>query len=184
MRKTLYTFLTAAVVLTLGLYFYPTNDIPLDQRECAFCKEHILKSQKVYEDDLILVLYTHKPITPCHFLVIPKRHVERFEALSEKETSQIFQVIKKIDKAAAKVFNTSAYLLLQKNGRECGQTVPHVHFHYIARLEGETSSLGIMTKMILEPLRKPISSEKMKAITHKMEVSMASLDFSPIEENK
>ena len=171
MRKFLFIFL--AFFITLGVYFYPKNSTPLDQRECAFCNERILTNQKVYEDDLVLVLYTHKPITPCHFLIIPKRHAERFDTLSAEESSLIFQVIKKVDKAAQEVFGTSSYLLLQKNGLEVGQTVPHVHFHYIARPTGESSSIGIMTKMLLEPLRKPISPQKMESITTEMKTIMA-----------
>jgi histidine triad (HIT) family protein len=170
-RKLFYIFL--AFCITLGVYFYPKNNTPLEQRKCAFCCEQVLKNQKVYEDDLVIVLYTHKPITPCHFLIIPKRHAERFEALSGEESSHIFQVIKEVDKAAQKVFATSSYLLLQKNGLEVGQTVPHVHFHYVARPSGSSSSISIMAKMLLEPLRKPISSEKMQDITSKMTETMA-----------
>lgn len=169
-KKLLYSFLIVA--LCLGWYFYPKNTTPLEERECVFCNRRILDYQKVYEDDLALVLYTHKPITPCHFLIIPKRHITRFEELSEKEISKVFEVIKKADIAASKVFNTSSYLLLQKNGLEIGQTVPHVHFHYIARKTGENSSLSLISKMLFEPFRKPISSKKMEEITQTMQSQM------------
>lgn len=88
------------------------------------------KRQAFYKNDLVLALYSHKPIYPGHCLIIPKRHVERFEMLSEEEITEIGRVIKKVNQAVEKVFQTSSYLLLQKNGREVGQT-PHVHVHYI-----------------------------------------------------
>ena len=42
---------------------------------CAFCKERVIEKQKFYEDDLVLALYSHKPIVSGHTLIIPKRHV-------------------------------------------------------------------------------------------------------------
>ena len=37
--------------------------------------------------------------------------------------------------------------ILQKNGIEVGQTEPHVHFHYIPRGEGNTSTLEFRVRM-------------------------------------
>src|SRR5690349_17595131 len=73
-------------------------------RSCAFCDSTVLHHQKFYEDELVLALYTHKPILPGHCLVIPKRHVERFEMLTDAEMMQIGRIIKKVDQAAMKVF--------------------------------------------------------------------------------
>src|SRR4029078_13357621 len=127
------------VLIFAGTFFYfsfdSTNSLKNDY--CPFCDSKVIEYQKFYEDDLVIALYTHRPIFPGHSLIIPKRHVERFEMLNDQEITRISQVIKKVDKAAQKVFGTSAYLLLQKNGREVGQTVPHVHFHYIPRKTGD-----------------------------------------------
>lgn len=135
---------------------------------CAFCDQKILEAQTFYEDDLVLALYTHKPVMPPHFLIIPKRHVERFEALSHEEIAQMGEAIKKVHAAASDVFGTSSYLLLQKNGEEVGQTVPHVHFHYIAREEGDSSSLKFFYKMYTSYLWPPISSEAMNSVIDQM----------------
>ena len=106
---------------------------------CPFCDPEVIERQKVYENDLILVLYTHKPVTEGHCLIIPKRHVERFEELSEQEAIQLFHAVQKVDQAVEKTLGTRPYILLQKNGSQVGQSVPHVHVHYIPRKEDETS---------------------------------------------
>jgi diadenosine tetraphosphate (Ap4A) HIT family hydrolase len=129
---------------------------------CAFCDGAVLERQTFYEDDLVLALYTHKPILPGHCLVISKRHVERFELLTDEETLRIGQVIKMVHQAVSENFGTSSYLLLQKNGLEVGQTVPHVHFHYVPRQAGDSSSLLFVLKMYLANLKAPISSEEMQ----------------------
>lgn len=135
---------------------------------CAFCDRAVLDRQKFYEDDFVLALYTHKPILPGHCLVISKRHVERFEQLADEEIIRIGQVIKMVHRAASRSFGTSSYLLLQKNGQEVGQMVPHVHFHYVPRQAGDSSSLLFVLKMYLANLKSPISSEEMQEQVEKL----------------
>ncbi len=139
---------------------------------CAFCDEEVLNRQKFYEDDRVIVLLTHKPAVPGHCLIISKRHVERFEMLTDEEIAQIGRVIKKVDQAAMQVFKTSSYILLQKNGQEVGQTVPHVHFHYIPRGTEDTSTLKIFVKMYFSSMQQPLSPAEMQNRVEEMRVAM------------
>ena len=124
--------------------------------ECPFCSEEILTKQKVYETETALVLYTHKPIVESHLLILPKRHVQRFEDLSAEENKEMFLLVQQVNEAAKKAFGTAAYFILQKNGEEVGQTVPHVHFHYVGRKKGDKSTLAMIWKMAYNMLRPPI----------------------------
>lgn len=135
---------------------------------CAFCDPAVLNNQKFYEDDLVFALYTHKPIFPGHCLVISKRHVERFEGLTDAEITQIGRVIKKVDRAVMQVFGTSSYLLLQKNGHEVGQSVPHVHFHYVSRKAGDDSTIQFFAKMYIADVKQPISEHEMRETVEKL----------------
>jgi diadenosine tetraphosphate (Ap4A) HIT family hydrolase len=170
MKKILAVFLSL-FVLSLGVYFL-TPSAKLSKDYCAFCDSKVIEAQKFYEDDTIVALYTHKPVMPGHCLIIPKRHAERFEQLTDAENASISHVIKKVDQAAIKVFNRSSYLLLQKNGVEVGQTVPHVHFHYFPREAGDDSSLKFLMKMYIANLKKPIVSSEMKEVCRKMKEAM------------
>jgi histidine triad (HIT) family protein len=144
MRKALSVLLILCVCFLGGLYSFSQE---IEKNYCAFCDPAVLQAQVFYEDDLVYALCTYRPIFPGHSLVIPKRHVERFEMLTDAEMLRIDQVLKKVNTAVREVFHTSAYLLLQKNGREAGQTVPHVHFHYIPRKAGEDSALAFVLRM-------------------------------------
>ena len=170
MRKIIYFLMIIGLVA--GSVFLLRKPDSLSNAYCAFCDPAVLARQAFYEDGLVLALYTHKPILPGHCLIIPKRHVERFEGLSKEEELQMSELIKKVNHAAMKVFGTSAYLLLQKNGHEVGQTVPHVHFHYVPRKAGDSSSLKFILKMYLADLRGPISSAEMQEIVEKMKQAM------------
>ncbi len=92
--------------------------------------------------------------------------------LSDEEILQIGRVTKKVNQAASKVFKTSSYLLLQKNGLEVGQTVPHVHFHYIPRADGDTSTLKFFAKMYISNFLKPLSSVEMEQVVKSLKMEM------------
>lgn len=160
-----------------GLYLFSPRPARFTEY-CAFCDRHVLDWQKFYEDDLVVALYTHKPILSGHCLVLPKRHVERFELLTDEEITQIGRVTKKVDQAATKVFATSSYLLLQKNGIEVGQSVPHVHVHYVPRKEGDTSALGFLAKMYISNVKGPISAEEMQEMTEKLKREMQAIKLA------
>src|ERR1700737_1272003 len=117
MYKKIIYFLIGVSCLIGSFYFYLSQaPAPLSAESyCAFCDTDVLNRQKFYEDDLVLALYTHKPILPGHCLIIPKRHVERFEMLTDEEITHMGRIIKKVNQAAVQVFKTSSYLLLQKN---------------------------------------------------------------------
>lgn len=100
---------------------------------CIFCK--IIKgeilSQKVYEDDEILAFKDINPLAPVHILVIPKKHIETTNDLTEADEEvigKIFTVIKKI----AKENNLkNGYRVINNCGEDGGQEVKHLHFHLI-----------------------------------------------------
>jgi histidine triad (HIT) family protein len=152
----------------IGVGFFLFPKAPLPTAHCAFCDSVVLNRQKFYEDDLVLALCTHKPILPGHCLIVSKRHVERFEMLTDEEIQRIGQVIKKVDQAVRKVLGTSSYLLLQKNGPEVGQSVPHMHIHYVPRQAGDTSPIQFLFKMGLANLKKPISSTEMNQMVERI----------------
>lgn len=167
------SFVIACILIVSS--FGIAQHLNASQDYCPFCDPVILQNQKFYEDDTVLALYTHKPIVPGHCLVIPKRHVERFEDLVDQEVLAISGLIKQVNLAARKAFSTSPYLLLQKNGKEVGQSVPHLHFHYIPRKAGDSSIFLFVVKMWLSDIKKPISSKEMQKAVSQMQKAMSSL---------
>ena len=54
---------------------------------CIFCKiiNHEIPCYKVYEDDKVLAFLDIKPVNHGHTLVIPKKHYQNVEEISEEE---------------------------------------------------------------------------------------------------
>jgi histidine triad (HIT) family protein len=160
-----------AVVCLLTISWF-SSSAESTEAPCAFCDETILQAQTIYEDELVLALATHKPIFPGHCLIIPKRHVERFEGLSEEEVARMMSVVNRVHQAVSSELNTTAYLLLQKNGIEVGQTVPHVHFHYIPREGGDGSVMEFALRMLWTNWKAPLAPEEMQELVQRLQNAM------------
>ena len=66
---------------------------------CPFCYGGTAKThQAFYEDEHVLGIYPHKPMHEYHILVLPKRHVERFEDLDDQELLAMHHLIQKVQK--------------------------------------------------------------------------------------
>lgn len=127
---------------------------------CSLCQKTILKNQKIFENEHVYVLYDYKPIIRGHCLVIPKRHVEHFQNLTAEELLDAHAAIGTLFEAAQKAYDASSYILLQKNGKAAGQSVPHVHFHFFPRKEGDFSDLGLLVRFYLTSFKGPLSQEQ------------------------
>lgn len=177
MFKRLLLILTIfAAVMSISYFFSPKNRSAPFAIDCPFCDPQIISRQKFYEDDLVMVLYTHKPIFQGHCLIIPKRHVTRFELLTDAEAAHITTIIKKVHRAASEIFGTTSYLILQKNGKEVGQSVPHLHFHYIPRMAGDSSSLKFIVKVYIANIKKPLPYHEMHEVIEKLKTHMQNFE--------
>ena len=101
--------------------------------DCIFCKiiRGEIPSNKVYEDDEILAFKDINPMAPVHILVIPKKHIESADEISEEDElliGKIFTVIKRL----AKENNLdNGYRIVNNCGEDGGQAVKHLHFHLL-----------------------------------------------------
>ena len=104
--------------------------------DCIFCKisKGDIPSKKIYEDDKVLAFLDINPVTPVHFLVIPKEHIANINDINESNAeiiSYIFMTIKKLAKEQG--IDESGYRVITNTGSDAGQTVYHMHFHVIGK---------------------------------------------------
>jgi len=95
----------------------------------VFCTQNIVQEQSVFEGRYFYVLLDHEPRVPGHLLVIPKRHVAKAHDLSQNEWSELSDLLPKIVAVFCEFLETEDYILLEKNGQQAFQQIPHVHFH-------------------------------------------------------
>lgn len=93
-------------------------------------------SHKIYEDDHVIAILDIAPLSEGHALVIPKEPAESIDQLSDDFAAAAGRVLPRIVRALKKVTGATAVNILQNNGSDAGQAVPHVHFHVIPRFKG------------------------------------------------
>ncbi len=104
---------------------------PIPPSNCPFCNPVVIERQCIAETDTFRVLYCLTPASDGNLLLIPKRHMTRFEELDPKEAADLFALIQKTQDVFKNHYGLSDYILVQKNGKYAGQSVAHIHVHAI-----------------------------------------------------
>ncbi|MCD6525053.1 MAG: HIT family protein [Thermococcus sp.] len=117
--------------------------------KCPFCEPD--ERNVLYEDSLIKILIDSYPANRGHLLVVPRRHVEGWEDLTEEEKISLIRGMELAMKALRKALNPDAFNVGMNLGREAGQTVPHLHLHVIPRWNGDSKNpRGGVRKAVLD----------------------------------
>ncbi|WP_457741639.1 HIT family protein [Thermococcus sp.] len=117
--------------------------------ECPFCNPS--REQVLYENDLVRILLDAYPANRGHLLVVPKRHVERWEELKEEEKLALIKGMELAMKVLRETLKAEAFNVGMNFGSEAGQTVPHLHLHIIPRWKGDSKNpRGGVRKAVLD----------------------------------
>lgn len=103
--------------------------------DCIFCKiiKGEIPSEKVYEDEEILVFKDINPATPIHVLVIPKKHISTLMEIGQEDSELMAKIMQAIQKVAKQLgVDKSGFRLIANCGPDSGQEVMHIHFHLLA----------------------------------------------------
>jgi len=84
---------------------------------CIFCKiiAGEIPSYKVYEDDKIFAFLDIKPVNPGHILVVPKKHYQNMEEVSDNDLQALILVVKKLGAALKNKLGVVAYNIQENN---------------------------------------------------------------------
>jgi len=143
------------------------NSQPLN--EVLFGPYSIDKQQIFYESSLCYGLVNLKPIVPGHVLIIPKRVCARFADLTPEEMSEMFSIVYKMAPKLESKYGCSALNIAMQDGKDAGQSVPHVHVHMLPRKAGDFERNDDVYEhldkqeldKVLEAARKPRTMEEM-----------------------
>jgi histidine triad (HIT) family protein len=86
---------------------------------------------KLFEDELTLAFMDIMPQTDGHALVIPKEAATTLFELSDEAAAACMATVRRIGNAQKRGLGAEGIVLMQLNGPEAGQTVPHFHVHVI-----------------------------------------------------
>lgn len=107
--------------------------------DCVFCKiiEGKIKAKVIAETDKSLAFLDAFPLAKGHTLVIPKKHHQKIQDMSQDESRDVFELVHKVLPKVDAVSGST--LVAAHNGRDAGQEVPHVHIHLVPRSKGDSA---------------------------------------------
>jgi histidine triad (HIT) family protein len=103
--------------------------------DCLFCKlvADEIPSDRVYEDDQVIVFRDITPRAPTHVLAIPRRHIPSIHALTDEPRDR--QVLAALFAALRRIADDAGlgngYRVVTNVGAAAGQSVPHLHLHLL-----------------------------------------------------
>ena len=103
--------------------------------DCIFCKiaNGEIPSDKVHENEHVMAFRDLNPQAPHHILIIPKQHISTLNDLNS-DTVRVFGELGLAAKEIAKSLGVAedGYRLVVNCNAHGGQTVFHIHMHFLA----------------------------------------------------
>ena len=86
----------------------------------------------VHEDDLVIAFRDIRPQAPVHIIVIPKQPIPRIGEAQPGDAAVLGHLLLAAAEVARKAgLGETGFRLVINNGRDGGETVPHLHCHVL-----------------------------------------------------
>lgn len=91
-----------------------------------------IPAEIVFEDEQVLAFRDINPQAPVHILIVPKRVIPRIGLAVESDASVLGHLLTRVPEVARRSgVAEGGYRLVINNGRDGGETVPHLHCHLL-----------------------------------------------------
>ena len=91
-----------------------------------------IPAQIVYEDEQVLAFRDINPQAPTHVLIVPKKPLPRIAEAKAEDQAMIGHLLLKAAEVAEKLgLKEGGYRLVINNGKNGGESVPHLHCHIL-----------------------------------------------------
>jgi len=84
-----------------------------------------------HEDDTCVAIHDIDPQAPTHLLVVPKKVIPRIAEASDEDGATLGHLLLTARAVAAKLNLEGGYRLVINNGKDGGESVPHLHVHLL-----------------------------------------------------
>lgn len=91
-----------------------------------------IPAEIVHETDEVIAFRDISPKAPTHILVIPKKPIARINDATDADAKLLGSILLAAAEIARKLgLDRSGYRLVINNGRDGGESVPHLHVHLL-----------------------------------------------------
>jgi len=125
---------------------------------CIFCA-FPAKGPTSFREDLVLVAEPHGfvclnryPFTSCHLLVVPRRHVSRWEELPDDEYASLQTLVRAASTRLFKATGAQGMNVGWNFGKPAGAGIAeHLHAHLVPRWEGDSNFMPVVADVRVMP---------------------------------
>ena len=107
---------------------------------CVFCDivAGHAPASILFQDERTIAFLDHRPVTPGHMLVVPRRHAAFLADLDPEDGAQLFRVgLRGAAALRASSLRCEGVNFHLADGEVAGQEVFHVHLHVLPRFTGD-----------------------------------------------
>ena len=102
--------------------------------DCIFCRivDGSLNTEFLVQSPHVVAFRDIAPQAPTHVLIVPRRHVEDLQSVTQADSDLIGEMISVAQRVARdEGIADTGYRLLTNIGPDAGQTVLHLHWHLL-----------------------------------------------------
>lgn len=101
---------------------------------CIFCRivHGLVPTDKIYEDDDLIVFNDIRPAAPTHLLIVTKEHVESLMTAGQQHQALMGKMLLLAPRLAREQGRTDGFRVVINSGPGGGQEVGHLHLHVLA----------------------------------------------------
>lgn len=93
-----------------------------------------IPAQIIFEDDDLLAFHDVNPQAPVHVLIVPKRVIPRLAEAADSDAELLGKLLLAARRVAEQLgIAESGFRVVINNGRDAGESVPHLHVHVLGK---------------------------------------------------
>ncbi|MCK4499215.1 HIT domain-containing protein [Candidatus Babeliales bacterium] len=106
----------------------------MSHKNCVFCDiiTGKIHAEKVAETPQLIVIKDTNPKAPTHLLIMPKKHIVTMADVANRDKDLAFAMFAIVEELAKNLDAPQAFNIISNNGAEAGQSVLHMHWHFIS----------------------------------------------------
>jgi histidine triad (HIT) family protein len=107
-------------------------------KDCLFCKiiRGEIATEFVYQDKEVVAFRDLHPKAPVHILIVPKKHIDKLQDISDNDRELLGQLLLTAKKIARQEKIEEAFKVVINCGKKGGQEIFHLHVHLLGGWKG------------------------------------------------
>lgn len=101
---------------------------------CIFCSivAKAIPAHVIAENEQCLAIKDIHPKSPVHYLIISKKHIACLQEMDPADAPIAADLFLMAQKLSQSLPHPQAFRLLMNNGADAGQSVHHIHIHFLS----------------------------------------------------